>query len=66
MNNEEMLKAFIVDFMSEITERKAEAETEMREERSDLFKSGRALAYNEVFEILQNRLDIYDIKIEND
>ena len=58
------MKYFISDLISEISERKKEADKDMHEDSSDLFFSGRALAYNEVLEIIQNRLEIYGIEIE--
>lgn len=47
-----------------VSERYEEAQKEYAEQRDDLFKSGRSLAYQEVFEIINNRLNIHEIKIE--
>ena len=57
------LKVFIEDVYSVVTERHEEAQKEMKEQQDDLFKSGRALAYQEVFEIINTRLNIHEIKI---
>ncbi len=61
----ESMIAFISDFIGEISDRKAEADEELKKDYSDLFCSGRAMAYNEVYEILQSRLDIHGIEIQN-
>ena len=61
MNNNENLLAFIADVCSELTERNEEAQKERAEHPSDMFNSGRALAYQEIVEIINNRLDIYEI-----
>ena len=57
------MKFFIADFFEEISKRK-EANADMKKDGSDLFVSGRALAYNEILEILQNRLDVYGIEVK--
>ncbi len=43
-----------------INERYAEAQHESNEDKKDLFKAGRALAYWEVSEIIKNRLEMLD------
>lgn len=58
------MKFFIADFFEEISKRKKEADADMKKDGSDLFVSGRALAYNEILEILQNRLDVYGIEVK--
>jgi len=57
------MEAFILDVISSISERYDEAEKESENNRKDLFNSGRALAYYEVKEIIESRLEIYDIQI---
>lgn len=58
------MEFFIADFFEEISKRKKEADADMKKDGSDLFVSGRALAYNEILEILQNRLDVYGIEVK--
>lgn len=43
-----------------INERYAEAQQESDEDKGDLFKAGRALAYWEVSEIIKNRLEMLE------
>ena len=43
-----------------INEHYAEAQHESDEDKKDLFKAGRALAYWEVSEIIKNRLEMLD------
>jgi hypothetical protein len=62
--NDENLKAFISDIVTEINNRYSESQEEMKNNHNDLFISGRSLAYQEVYEIIKNRLDIYDITDE--
>lgn len=62
----ESMAAFISDFIGEIASRKAEADEELKKDYSDLFCSGRSMAYNEVYEILQSRLNIHGIEIQSD
>lgn len=52
---------FVADVLDEIQKRYTESQKEMKESQSDLFISGRALAYNEVYEIIKNRMNIYGI-----
>jgi len=59
--SENALKFFIADTMAEILERYEEADQESKDSPKDLFKSGRALAYQEMKEIIDNRLAIYEI-----
>lgn len=62
MNNNANLEAFVADVYTEIKERYEESQNEMKEKKGDSFVSGRALAFNEAFEIIKNRLSVYDIK----
>ena len=64
MNNNASLEAFAADVYTEIKERYEESQSEMKEHKDDSFVSGRALAFNEAFEIIKSRLDIYGIKKE--
>ncbi len=66
MNNVRNLEFFVTDFMSVIAERFSESQKEMRDNPNDKFISGRALAYQEVYEIIQNRVEIYDIKLDDE
>lgn len=59
--SENALKFFITDTIATILERYEEAEQESKDSPEDSFKSGRALAYQEVKEIIENRLAIYEI-----
>lgn len=53
--------AFIDDVVSEIKNRCEEAQSDMKSSPDDSFSSGRALAYQEMFEIIKSRLKIYGI-----
>ncbi|MEE5993247.1 MAG: hypothetical protein V3G42_08400 [Oscillospiraceae bacterium] len=55
------MKFFITDTIATTLERYEEAEQESKDFPEDLFKSGKALAYQEVKEIIENRLAIYEI-----
>ena len=59
------MEAFIYDIINVIQERYEEAQNEFNENKGDAFISGRSLAYQEVFEIIKNRIDIYDINIDD-
>ena len=62
MNSNASLEAFAADVYSEFKEKYEESQTEMKEHKNDSFISGRALAFNEAYEIIKNRLEIYGIK----
>ena len=55
------MKAFIADVIDELVKRCDEAQAQMEESPGDSFTSGRALAYQEIEEIVKNRMDIYRI-----
>ncbi len=57
----ENMKAFIADVVDELIKRCDEAQAQMEESPDDSFTSGRALAYQEIEEIVKNRMDIYRI-----
>ncbi len=61
----ENLKAFIADVVDELVKRSDEAQAEMQESPDDSFTSGRALAYQEIEEIVKTRLDVYHIQDED-
>lgn len=54
---------FMADVFDEIQKRYNESQKEMSERQGDLLVSGRALAYNEIYEIIKNRMDIYGVTI---
>ena len=56
------LQIFISDVVSEITQKRDEAQQEMKNNSGDSFASGRALALEEVFELIQTRMKVYDVK----
>ena len=47
-----------------MNERHDESQKEMLKDPKDLFNSGRALAYQEIYEIIESRLKTYDVKID--
>ena len=61
-----ILEMFISDCISEINERYRNSEKKSLENPKDEFLSGHSLAYQEVYEIIQNRAMIYDIKLEDE
>lgn len=54
--------AYIVE---RIVERAREAAVESKEDREDLFKNGRALAYYEVLDILRTEFDVREVSLDN-
>jgi len=54
-------KAFTDDVIAEIKNRCEEAQSKMKSAPNDSFSSGRALAYQEMLEIIEARMKIYDI-----
>lgn len=64
MDGRNQLAMFIVDLVNTITERKADTDSEYEESKDD-FKSGRHLAYFEVMDMIESRLNIYDIDLEH-
>ena len=57
-----VLQVFISDVITEITQKRDEAQQEMKNHSDDSFASGRALALEEVFELIQTRMKVYDVK----
>ncbi|MCR5122770.1 MAG: hypothetical protein K6B74_10155 [Ruminococcus sp.] len=62
--NVEDLENFISDVVETMTERHDESQKEMLENPKDLFNSGRALAYQEIYEIIESRLKTYGVKVD--
>lgn len=62
----ENMSGFILDVLDELSKRNSEAHADMLNNKGDMFCSGRALAYQEVMEIINNRLDIYELSKFND
>lgn len=58
--------AFADDIITEIQERCKLAQTEMKASPDDAFMSGRALAYQEMLEIIQSRRKIYGLSEYDD
>ena len=61
----ENMKAFISDVVTELDKRQEEAMADMKAAPGDTFASGRALAYQEIAEIVKTRMDVYRIDDEN-
>lgn len=59
------LENFISDVVSTMKERYDESQEEMLNDPKDQFNSGRALAYQEIYDIIATRLKTYEIKIES-
>lgn len=59
------LENFISDVVSTMKEQYDESQEEMLNDPKDQFNSGRALAYQEIYDIIATRLKIYEIKIES-
>lgn len=66
LDDEMSLEIFISDCLSEINEHYKNYEKESLENPDDKFLSGHSLAYREVYEIIQNRAEIYGIKPEDE
>lgn len=60
------LQVFISDVVSEITQKKNESQQAMDDNSSDDFVIGRALAYEEVYELIQARISVYGITLNDD
>ena len=58
------LENFVSDVVATMNERHDESQKEMLKDPKDLFNSGRALAYQEIYEIIESRLKTYDVKID--
>ncbi len=56
-------KIFIEDILDEIMKRHCESQRQMKANPNDAFNVGRALAFQEVKEIIENRLEIYEVKL---
>lgn len=59
------LENFISDVVGTMSERHDESQKEMLENPKDLFNSGRALAYQEIYEIIESRLKTYGVKLDS-
>ena len=59
------LQAFISDVVSEVTQKNKESQIEMQKNPNDAFICGRALAIEEITELVQARMKIYDIEKEH-
>ena len=58
------LENFVSDVVATMNERHDESQKEMLKDPKDLFNSGRALAYQEIYEIIESRLKTYDVKLD--
>ena len=58
------LENFVSDVVATMNERHDESQKEMLKDPKDLFNSGRALAYQEIYEIIESRLKTYDVKVD--
>lgn len=56
----------MADIISEINNKHSESQQEMKNALNDEFISGRALAYQEIYEMIQTRAKVYGIKISED
>ena len=59
------LENFISDVVATMNERHDESQKEMLENPKDLFNSGRALAYQEIYDIIESRLKTYGVTLDN-
>ena len=57
-------ECFMADVFDEIQKRYIESQKDMSKNQNDLFISGRALAYTEIYEIIKNQMDIYGVTID--
>lgn len=62
--SDKSIEYFVADVFDEVQKRYKESQIEMVEHKDDAFISGRALAYHELYEIIQNRMKIYGIAME--
>ena len=58
------LQAFISDVISEVSQKHKESQTEMQKNPNDSFVCGRALAFEEMIELIQTRMKVYEVEIE--
>lgn len=58
------IQTFISDVISEINQKHKESQTEMQKNPNDSFVCGRALAFEEMIELIQTRMKVYEIEAE--